>query len=122
MKKVFLISLLITTCLNILLSMDGKRKRCISKDIDIGDTLFLSYVVTGDDDTEKTNIMLVDPDNTGMYYKDHVDSGEFKKDITKQGRYKLCFRPSSGKSHYISLEFYTMQERGHTLNLAKDGI
>jgi hypothetical protein len=121
-KLLALITLLIIPyTIQVLLGMDGNKKRCISKDIGEGDTLHLSFVVTGDDNNERTKVILQDPSSKVIFQKENVEDGEYKREVQKPGQYKLCFFPTSGKSHFISFEFYSIYERGHTLNLAKDG-
>jgi hypothetical protein len=105
----------------ILLSMTDNRHRCISKEIDIGDSLNMAFVVTGDDSNERTRVTISDPDRNIIYQKAEAEEGDFVQNIKKQGRYVLCFYPSSDKPHFISFEFYSLYEKGHIINLAKDG-
>jgi hypothetical protein len=121
MSYLILTLILIQCTRQILLSMNEKRQRCISKEIDAGDTLHLSFVVTGDDKSERTRVLLFEPDTHTIYQKENIEEGQFQTSTKKPGQYKLCFFSLSGKPHFISFEFYTTYERGHTLNLAKDG-
>jgi hypothetical protein len=121
MSKLLTTFLLIHQTISILLSMDGHKKHCLSKPINEDDSLHFSFVVTGDDHNERTRVLLTDPDSQTIYQKENTEEGEYKAEIKKPGVYKVCFFPSSGKAHFISFEFYSLFERGHILNLAKDG-
>jgi hypothetical protein len=117
-----LILILLSHILSILVSMDkSTKKRCFSKYISIGDTLHLSFMVTGDEETQKTTVYLYDPDGVTIYEKLQAEDGEMNYEPSKDGNYKMCIFPGSDKGHFVSFEFYSKYEAGHTLNLAKDG-
>jgi hypothetical protein len=102
------------------MGMSNNKKRCISKFIEQTDTMYLSFMATGDEQSELTSVYLYDPDKTIIYKMEEAEEGEYKAETTKQGQYMLCIHPASEKPHFVSFEFYTKYERGHTLNLAKD--
>jgi hypothetical protein len=119
-KKLILILSTLTYAVTILVNMDGVRKRCFSKYVSIHNTLHLSFIVTGDEDTQKTSVYLYDSDNIIVFQKVNSEDGEFDYEPKKDGNYKLCIHPGHEKPHFISFEFYAKFEAGHILNLAKD--
>jgi hypothetical protein len=104
------------------MKIDGtQEKHCFTKFVQLGDTLFVNYIVTGDTASEKTTAKIWDPTNDVIYSDINGDEGEHEYDVDKfEGIYKLCFFPEQNKEHYLSLEFYTKNEKGHFFNMAND--
>ncbi len=109
------------TC--ILIKIDGTHeKHCFTKFIRKGDTIFITFIVTGDSVSEQTTAKLFDPTNDLIFSEINSEEADHEYDVeNKQGIYKLCFYPEPNKEHYLSLEFYTKYENGHFINMAKDG-
>lgn len=111
----------------LMLILDRNKDSCISKEILSGDTLKISYMVSGNEDEEgHVKVNLIGPhervylDNTlenGSFKK----SGEFEMNAPSEGVYRLCFNPGRHDNVIVSFEIYTMNESGHILSLAKDG-
>jgi hypothetical protein len=120
LKKLILALVIFTYCSSILIGMDGVKKRCLSKFVNTYNTLHLSFIVTGDEATQKTSVYLYDPDQNIVFKKENEEEGEFDYQPTKDGDHKLCIHPAHDKPHFISFEFYSKFEAGHILNLAKD--
>ena len=122
MKVLSFVILVITIQLfsSILVETGKKDKYCFYKNIDSDDTVNVSYVISGDND-EKVNVVLVhEQDNKVIYEQHNSGSGEFKHEKTIGGKHKLCFLPLHAGSYYISFEFFTLLEKGHTIDMAKD--
>lgn len=123
MNKLSLLSaiLLIQTYVSIIVETDGKKDvYCFNKFVEEGDRLNLSYVVTGDENSEKVNTFIKDGDENTIFNNIQESDGAYYIEIRKAGKYKLCFSGLEGKEYYISFEYYTNNEKGHTLDLAKD--
>jgi hypothetical protein len=107
---------------SILMKINGtQEKHCFSKSVSYGDTINVIFIVTGEIENEKTKAVLYGPKNE-LLYSEHSAEGEFHHDVNKsRGDYKLCFYPEQNREHYLSLEFYTKNEKGHLINMAKDG-
>jgi hypothetical protein len=121
-KLSLLIGLLfIQSYLSIIVETDGKRDLyCFTKFVEEGDILNLSYVVTGDENSEKVNAFIKDDDEITIYNTIQESDGNYSATIKKAGKHKVCFSSLERKEYYISFEFFTNNEKGHTLDLAKD--
>ncbi len=122
MKVLSFVILVITIQLfsSILVETGKKDKYCFYKEIENIDTIHLSYVISGDND-EKVNVVLVhEGDNKVIYEQHNSDAGEYKHENAVGGKHKLCFLPLHAGSYYISFEFFTHYEKGHTVDMAKD--
>jgi hypothetical protein len=104
---------------SILLETGKKSQYCFYKVVNPGDSLHLSFVITGENE-EKVNAVLVDSTNRVVYETHNSDSGDFKIDVNEPNDYKLCFIPLMTNLYYISFEFFSNFEKGHTLDMAKD--
>jgi hypothetical protein len=123
MKVVLLV---LTTVLSQLLLVNsvlietGKRSNyCIHKEFHEGDTMHASYVISGENE-EKVSAILQDPNGGKLFEKHESDGADNKYDVKLSGNYKLCFYTQGSSSYYISFEFYSVFEKGHTLDMAKD--
>lgn len=103
---------------SILIETTGKPQYCFHKNIDAGDTLYLSYVISGENE-EKVNCAITHNGNV-FYHQENSEGADFKQEIRSSGIYTLCFHPTNDGSYYISFEFFTNFEKGHTLDMAKD--
>ncbi len=122
MQNIFLtiafVILNIKTCLSILIETTGKDMYCYYKHITQGDTIHVSYIISGENE-EKVNSVL-EVDHKIIYHHESAADGDFKHQADIEGMYKLCFLPLSTNPYYISFEFFTEHEKGHTLDMAKD--
>src|SRR5690349_9998157 len=96
---------------SILIETGKKDKYCFYKHIDGGDTLQLSYVITGENE-EKVNCVLT-RDNTVVFHHEASDNGDHKEEVKQGGLYKVCFLPLNANPYYVSFEFFTNFEKGH---------
>lgn len=122
-KKILLIILAVISGINTIYlhTKSYKMEYCMTKDIDENDYINISYLITGDSDEEKIDAKLTSPKGQLMDEKLNESGGEIKMIARESGIHKLCFFvPKPGES-FISLEFFTSQEKGHTLDMAKDG-
>jgi len=109
----------LSLCYTILVETNkNKEKYCYSKQIDKSDTINLSYIISGENE-EKVNAVLSYDDHI-IYHHENSVEGEFKGEAEHTGFYQLCFLPLNSNNYYISFEFFTNFEKGHTLNMAKD--
>jgi len=124
MNKLSLLTsiLFIRSYLSITIETSGKKDSyCFSKLVEQGDKLNLSYIVTGDDKSEKCNALIKDEDENILFsLNDQPQGNYFEKEVNKAGKHTACFFGLEGKLLYISMEFYSNNEKGHTLDLATD--
>jgi hypothetical protein len=122
MIKIICILLTIQLSKEILISIkEDTKNRCFSKFIEFSDIIHLAFYVTGDDQSEIVDVRLHDPHGKLIYQVDSINQGQYKEEAKSAGKYKLCFLPKfRSLPHYISFEYYSAYERGHTLNMAKD--
>lgn len=119
--------LLLALCLYInvnlissLLVETGKKERyCFYKMVDELDKVHVSFVISGDNE-EKVNALLTDEQNNIIYEQHNASEGDFKGEIKSSGTHRLCFIPQQTNNYYVSFEFFTEFEKGHTMNMAKD--
>jgi hypothetical protein len=121
MIKLICILLIIKHTASILIGVEENTKDlCFSKFIEYSDIIHLDFYVTGDDKNEKVDAVIHDPHGKIIYTTNAVNQGQYKDEAKASGKYKLCFIPNfRSEPHYISFEYYTVYERGHTLNMAK---
>jgi hypothetical protein len=106
--------------INSVLIETGKRSTyCFHKEFHSGDSMHVSYVVSGENE-EKVSAILMDPNGAKLFEKHESDGADNKYEIQQSGNYKLCFYPQGTASYYISFEFFSVFEKGHTLDMAKD--
>jgi hypothetical protein len=104
---------------SLLIETGRKERYCFHKMVDQDDKIHVSFVISGDNE-EKVTAVLTDEQNNIVYEQHNADSGDFKGGIKKSGIVKLCFLPQQTHNYYVSFEFFTEFEKGHTLNMAKD--
>ena len=97
-----------------------KNEYCMQKTIDGDDNSRVSYLITGDSDEEKVDARLFDPNNNQIFERTGESGGEYQHKSTEGGIYKLCFYVPNPGNNYISFEYFTDYEKGHTLDMAKD--
>ncbi len=97
-----------------------KNEYCVQKNCDYDDNIRLSYLITGDSDEEKIDAKLYDPNNNQIFEKKGESGSEFQHKVTQSGNFKLCFYVPNPGNNYISFEYFTDYEKGHTLDMAKD--
>ena len=124
MKKIsfllIILSLNIYFISTVVIQTSGKKdKYCVSKVINEEDRINLSYVISGENE-EKVHVFLYDEDNKVIYEKYDSDSGDYKEHVKKAGLHKLCFAVVNNNQYYISFEFFTDFDKGHTLDMAKE--
>jgi hypothetical protein len=111
----------IQSYISIIVETDGRKDLyCFSKFVEEGDKLNLSYVVTGDETSEKVNTFIKDDDEITIFNSTQESEGNYSEIVKKAGKHKVCFSSLEGKEYYISFEYFTNNEKGHTLDLAKD--
>jgi hypothetical protein len=121
MFKLLVLLCISKTIFNILIGIDGKfKKHCISKWIDVSDVIHINYIVTGEESSEKTTVKIFNPNNKLIFERNNEADGKFMQETKESGNHKMCFYPQSTQPHFISFEYYTQYERGHTLDMAKD--
>ena len=91
------------------------------KEIEENDSITISYLITGDSDEEKIDAKLTDSKGSLIEEKLNQSGGEIKQTAKEQGTYTLCFFVPKPGENFISFEFFTAFEKGHTLDMAKDG-
>ena len=118
----FIIILSLYKSIRLLANPEKKTHHCVYKQINSGETISLSYVISGAYYLDNCNSYLYDPDNELIYHHYNDQSGKleiFK--TTKTGLYKLCFKPLSNARMHINFDFHTLSEIGELRELAKDG-
>lgn len=98
----------------------NKNEYCIQKTIDADDNVRVSYLITGDSDEEKADARLYDPNNNPIFERKNESGGDYQHKTTEQGNYRLCIYVPNPGNNYISFEYFTDFEKGHTLDMAKD--
>ena len=127
-KKTLILIFTILCCFNMniksiyLHTKSYKNEYCMSKDIEIDDSIHISYLITGDSDEEKIDAKFGSPENNTIKERLNESGGEFKIIARETGKHTLCFFVPKPGENFISFEFYTTQEKGHTLDMAKDGM
>ena len=99
----------------------NKNEYCMSKFIDVDDSITISYLITGDSDEEKIDSKFVGPEGSLIGEKTNESGGLMKFVAKQKGEHKLCFFVPKPGENFISFEFFTANEKGHTLDMAKDG-
>jgi hypothetical protein len=123
------LSLLISQLQNILsviIILEKNKEYCLYKEIPGGEVLKGSYVITGEKQDTVT-VWVEGPFNKGLFNnKDNKgrfsDKGEFIIPIEHHGTHTLCFHTKHANNILVSFEFFTLQESGHIINLAKDEV
>jgi hypothetical protein len=119
--SLLIVILFIKSYISIIIETNGKKDvYCFTKFVEEGDRLNLSYVVTGDENSEKLDAFVKDEDENTIYNSIQESEGNYSIDVMKAGKHKVCFSALEGKEYFISFEYYTHNEKGHTLDLAKD--
>ena len=98
-----------------------KNEYCMKKEINDDDTITISYLITGDSDEEKIDAKLTGPRGDLLEEKLNQSGGEIKLVTKEHGDFTLCFFVPKPGENFISFEFFTAMEKGHTLDMAKDG-
>ena len=93
----------------------------MTKHIEMDDYINISFLITGDNGEEKMDAKIENPKGSIIEEKIKVSGGDFKIIARGPGNYELCFYVSKPGENFISFEYFTTQEKGHTLDMAKDG-
>ncbi len=120
----FIFNLIYSNCFRLVIDPMKMKKNeyCIFKELEEGDVLFLSYIITGGHHLEKCNTFLYDVDSKLIFEKYNEKRGSLEDyEVRKTGMYKLCLAPLSNSIIYINLDFHTLSEVGQIRNIAKDG-
>jgi hypothetical protein len=99
----------------------SRHEICFNKKIAEGETIHLSYVISGGHHLDKCNVYLYDTQNKVIF--EHYDdtTGKFENyEIKYTGIYRLCFKPLTDSKMYLSLDFHTLSELGLSRTVAKD--
>ena len=84
----------------------NKNEYCMSKFIDVDDSITISYLITGDSDEEKIDAKFTDPKGSLIEEKMNESGGEMKHTAREQGTHKLCFLVPKPGENFISFEFF----------------
>lgn len=110
---------------SLMVVLEKGNQYCINKDVLSGDILKGSFVCTGEH--QKMADVVVNSSYSKILYQNKdtdgktiLDQGDFTINIEYSGAYSLCFMPKEDEI-VVSFEFFTMNESGHIINLAKDG-
>lgn len=114
-------------CLMIIL--EKAKEFCILKELIAQDVMKFSFIVSGNEDVEKSvSVKLYDIDRRVLYSNALSDNnflskgdGEAKVNSNSKTTYSLCFFNAKYKDTVVSFEIFTLSESGHILSLAKDG-
>lgn len=111
-------------CLMIILNQS--KEFCIFKDLLTNDVLKLSYVISGDENIEKSvNVKVYDKDKRILYdnskLSHYLNKDDYEVTVNYKTTYSICFLSKKYNEVVASFEVYTMSESGHILSLAKDG-
>jgi hypothetical protein len=120
LKFITILILSLYNCNSLLIETDGvKQKYCFSKQITATDTIEISYIVSGETE-EKIDMLFYDDQERLLFSRFGMSEGEYKDEAKMSGMFELCFKPTNNNVYYISFEFFTHYEKGHTLDMAKD--
>jgi hypothetical protein len=99
-----------------------KKEYCIYKNIQEGEVLHLSFIITGGHYYDKCNTFLYDGQGKLIFEKYSEMKGVLDElEVTKSGLFKLCFLPLSNSFIYLNIDFHTLSEIGVSKTLANDG-
>ena len=93
----------------------------MTKDVEENDNINVSYLITGENDEEKIDAKLESPKGSIIVERVSEKGGDFKQVARETGTHKLCFFVPKPGENFISFEFFTLEEKGHALDMAKDG-
>ena len=110
-----------------MVGFERKKEFCIDKEINSGDSIILSYMISGQEE-DKTHTRIKGPHSTDYYDNKIIESQSFKSSeeikikIEFSGVYSLCFISKSNSDIVTSFEYFTANESGHLINIAKNGV
>lgn len=102
---------------NISIYMEGDRDFCFYKYFENENSLNLSYLISGEDQTN-TRVSIVDPNNEEIY-SNTKEEGTFNHKTTQVGDYRLCFFPDTRADNSVSFEFAGESDLAHLFKVAK---
>jgi hypothetical protein len=122
----FLILLIfLSTTNSLMIVLEKNKEYCADKEINSGDSIKASYMITGKKQ-DQVKVTLRGPHSMD-YYTNVIESENIFKssdDITLSieysGNYSLCFLTKKSSNTVVSFEYYTLNESGHLISLAKD--
>lgn len=125
--KIFSI-LVYTTYINtLMIVLDKNKEFCITKEILQGDDIKASFMFSGKHQSDfytvlknpHSKILYENKVNTGSIVK-YKDNDEIRVSVTYSGEHALCFTAFKDSNAVVSFEFYTLNESGHIISVAKD--
>lgn len=130
----FQILYLLNTVTGLMVILEKKKVFCIRKDVTKGDTVQFSYIVSGDENVEKNvNVTMTELANNVTSKKDinkysnynsntkeYLKEDDISLEVKRNAYLNYCFDTKLDNT-IVSFEFFTMNESGHILSLAKDG-
>jgi hypothetical protein len=103
--------------------LEKKKEYCVEKEINSGDQIKASFMITGQHQ-ETVTVAMKGPHSMDYYTNNNQgvlkSSDEINLNIEYQGVYSLCFLTKTGVDTVASFEYFTMNESGHLITLAKD--
>ena len=94
---------------------------CIYKELNEGDVLNISYVITGGHYLDKCNTFIYDNNKKLLFEKYNENRGAYDNhNVISGGKYKLCFFTLTNSKFNINLEFFTNNEVGAVKELTNE--
>ena len=85
LSKLFLILVLLSFCAkSLIIDLTPNHEVCLHKDLKASDTLKVTYIVTGEDESSCSS-KLHGPYSTTLYHYEHQKSGYFETEIHNDG-------------------------------------
>lgn len=126
LQNSFLIILvLFSTTNSLMIVLEKNREYCADKEINSGDSIKASYMITGKKQ-DLVKVTLRGPHSMDYYTNSIENENIFKSSddinlpIEYSGNYSLCFLTKKSSNTMVSFEYYTLNESGHLISLAKD--
>ena len=94
---------------------------CMHKYIYKADTAYINIAITGENYETINLVFKIDNSSSELVNLTNIANKELHVNIEEKGEYVLCFYPIFNSEITLTYDFYTDFERGHLMNLAKDG-
>jgi hypothetical protein len=122
---ILLILFLLSTTNSLMIVLEKNIEYCADKEINSGDSIKASYMITGKKQ-DQVKVTLKGPHSMDYYTNVIENESIFKSSddinlsIEYSGNYSLCFLTKKSSNTVVSFEYYTLNESGHLISLAKD--
>jgi len=107
--------------------LNSGQEFCLHKDLKLSDVIKVNYIVSGENESS-ISAKLHGPFSATLFDIQNQNKGNFENEIQydgnhdfKKGTYSLCFQ-SSSQENVVSFEFFSHNEGGHIVNIAKEGV